>query len=123
VVVEVAHRLCPLPTVESRVRQAEDAEHRSELQRPLRAFDGTKKSRLRLSVWKTTPCEIHIECLEEGIEEANDSTELLDSPSQADDLFLKVSRVCGQHIDGDRRATWLPKPACRGRSRNAESGG
>ena len=113
-VIEVAHQLCPLPAVETRRRQTEDAEHRSELQRWLGPLDGTKEPRLRLAVWKTTSREIHIERPEEGNEEPDDSPELLDPSAQADDLCLKVLRVLGQHIDGDRRANWLPKPARRG---------
>ncbi len=100
--------------MESRGRQTEDSEHPSELQSWLGPLDGTKKSRLRFTVWKTTPRQVHIEGLEEGYEESEDSSELLDPPSQADDLRLKVLRVLGYQIDGDRRAIWLPKPARRG---------
>ncbi len=105
------------------MRQTEDAEHCSKPQSLLGPFDGTKKSRLRLAVWKTTSREIHIEGPEEGNEEPDDSPELLNPPAQEDDLCLKVLRVLGQHIDCDSRATCLPKPARRGRSRNAEVGG
>ena len=122
-VIEVANSFCPLPAVESRGRQPEDSVHRSEPQSWLGPFDGTKKSRLRLAVWKTTFREIHIEGPEEGNEEPDDSPELLDPPAQEDDLCLKVQRILGQHIDGDSRATWLPNPAGRGRSRNAAAGG
>ena len=122
-VIEGTERFGPLPAVESRGRQTEDAEHRSELQSWLGPFDGTKKSRLRFTVRKTTPREIHIEGPEQGNEEPDDSSELLNPPSQADDLCLKFLRVLGQHFDGDRRPAWLPKPARSGRSRNAEAGG
>ncbi|NNF42344.1 MAG: hypothetical protein HKN62_04725 [Phycisphaerales bacterium] len=63
------------------MRQAEDVEHRSELQRPLGAFDGSKESRLRFAIRKPPPREIHVECLEESKEDADDGTELLDPPS------------------------------------------
>jgi hypothetical protein len=123
VVIEVARRFGPLPGVESRGRNTEHAEHRSQPQRWLGLFDSTKQSRLRLTVGKTTPRQIHLERPQKGHEEPDDRTVLLDPPSQAGDLCLKVLRVLGQYIEGNRRATGLPKPARRGRSRNTEAGG
>jgi hypothetical protein len=68
--------------VESRQRQTEDSEHGSELHRWLGPFDGAKQARLRFTVGKTTPREIHIEGTkqrhEEPDEEPDDSPEILD---------------------------------------------
>jgi hypothetical protein len=41
-------------------------------------FDGAKQARLRFTVWKPTPRQIHIERPEQGDEEPDDSPEILD---------------------------------------------